>query len=722
MMKRMEPRRPLLACLATTVALAALAAVPATAQNVAQNAAQNGAATQEIPQGSPLGTGTFLGRLIFGAGQQKVAIDTPQAVTVLDQEDLDREQASTIGQTLRNVPGVQTAGSDRPLGQAFNIRGIGATEQTASEARIIVSVDGVPKFFEQYRLGSFFSEPELYRRVEVLRGPGSATLYGSGAIGGAINFETKDASDFIPEGGTGALRLKFGYETNGNGRMGSAIYAVRPTEGSEFLAWLGYREADAYSDGAGNRITGTEFSAPSALLKGTFGLPGEQTLRLSWQRFYSDENGASLSQTGGGNAINNVFGIVDREVRDDTFNIEWQAGGDTLFNPRVQFAYSDTTVNQENARSSITGLPQPCFSTPSNNNVFCDVTYAYRTAMLKVENTSEFSGAGWDNFLTFGMQATRQERIADSAGPLGFHPEGTDTKFGLYAQSEFVLGDRLTLIPGARIDFARRSAGDDIPGGQSVNDRATAITLAALYRVTDDLSVFGSIARTERLPTLDELYSWSGTKAAALDLENEEATNYEAGIAWSRDGLLTVNDSLQLKATLFRNRIDNLITTTPTADTVYYRNIARAEFEGAELEAGYDAESFFGRLAWSRVRGTDRDYDYTLSTTPADTLALTLGARLPDQGLEAGWRGTFVDGITTASRSTATGAITETDWSAYTLHDLYVTWRPQDGALRGFEVQLAAENITDEDYQNNLSLDRGRGRTYKLSLARAITW
>jgi hemoglobin/transferrin/lactoferrin receptor protein len=93
--------------------------------------------------------GTFLGRLIFGAGQQKVAIDTPQAVSVLDQDDIDREQAANVGQILRNVPGAQTAGSDRPLGFAFNIRGIGATEQSASEARIIVNVDGVPKFYEQ---------------------------------------------------------------------------------------------------------------------------------------------------------------------------------------------------------------------------------------------------------------------------------------------------------------------------------------------------------------------------------------------------------------------------------------------------------------------------------------------------------------------------------------------------------------------------------------------
>jgi hemoglobin/transferrin/lactoferrin receptor protein len=677
-------------------------------------------ATATAPAGAEE-PGTFLGRLVFGAGQQKVAIDTPQAVTVLEQEDIDREQPATIGQILRNVPGVRIAGSDRPLGFAFNIRGIGATEQPASEARIIVNVDGVPKFYEQYRMGSFFSEPELYRRVEVLRGPGSATLYGSGAIGGVLNFETRDAGDFIPEGGAGALRFRIGFETNGNGRLGSVIFATRPAEGAEFLAALAWRAADDYLDGAGRPVAGSRFEAPSALVKGTF-RPGErQTLRLSWQRFTTAADGATLAQTGGGDAINAAFGRVDRTVRDDTFNLDWRLDGDGWLNPRVQLAYSDTTVEQRNARN-LAGLPQPCLPTPSFLNVFCDVTYAYRTAMLRVENTADFSGQGWENFLTFGMQATSQLRVAQSAGPLGFHPEGSDSRIGFYAQSEVVIGARLTLVPGARIDFATREAGAGVPGGATVADSAIALTLAALYRLTDDLSVFGSVARTERLPTLDELYSFSLTKAPALDLAKEEATNFEVGLAYSRDGLFGRDDRLQVKATLFRNNIDNLITTTPPADTVFFRNLRAAEFEGAEIEAGYETDRFFGRLAYSTVRGRDRDFGFVLATTPADAVALTLGGRLPDRGVEFGWRGTFVGAITTATRSVTTGLITETPFAAYETHDLFVSWKPDAGLLAGFDIRFSVENLFDTLYRHNLALDQGRGQTFKLSLARALTW
>src|SRR5690606_23337191 len=122
---------------------------------------------------------TILNQIVVGAGVEKVAIDTPQSVTVLDQEDIDELQAATVGEVLQSIPGVNVSGSERVFGQGFNIRGIGGAEAAGEEGRIIVNVDGASKFYEQYRMGSFFSDPELYKTVEVLRGPASSTLYGS---------------------------------------------------------------------------------------------------------------------------------------------------------------------------------------------------------------------------------------------------------------------------------------------------------------------------------------------------------------------------------------------------------------------------------------------------------------------------------------------------------------------------------------------------------------
>ncbi len=202
---------------------------------------------------------TLLQRLVVGAGVEKVAIDTPQAVTVVEQEDMDIIQPQTITDVLRTIPGVNATGSERLLGQSFNIRGVGAPENSGDQGRIIITVDGAQKFYESYRLGSFFSDPELYNRVEVLRGPASSTLYGSGALGGVINFETKDASDFIADGDTGALRLKSSYDSNGDGMLYSATLAHRMSENAEFLVSGNYRRADNYETGNGTEIVGTEF-------------------------------------------------------------------------------------------------------------------------------------------------------------------------------------------------------------------------------------------------------------------------------------------------------------------------------------------------------------------------------------------------------------------------------------------------------------------------------
>ena len=89
---------------------------------------------------------TLLERLVIGAGAPKVAIDTPQAVTVVNQGDIDAAQATTIGEIFDTVPGVTMMGSDRALGESFNIRGIGSAETSGDESRNIVTVDGAKKF------------------------------------------------------------------------------------------------------------------------------------------------------------------------------------------------------------------------------------------------------------------------------------------------------------------------------------------------------------------------------------------------------------------------------------------------------------------------------------------------------------------------------------------------------------------------------------------------
>ena len=682
-------RAPLLRTLLATTLLSS-AALPLAAQDALD----------------PAGT-TVLNRVVLTAGREKVAIDTPQAVTVLDQSDLDQEQAGSIDRIFANVPGVQGAGASNPLGFAFNIRGIGATEQTASEARIIVNVDGVPKFYEQYRMGSFFSDVELYKQVEVLRGPASSTLYGSGAIGGVVNFTTKDAADFLSAGNDNALRFKLGYDSNGKGWLGSAIFARRFDERFEVIGNLNYRTADEYKDGDGNHVKGSDAEAWSGLVKGTYRFDEAQSLRFSWQRTQSDIDESPVVRTGGG-AIVDAFGYVDRNVTDDTFLLAYE--NDAPDNPwldlTLTLGYSDTRVEQSNAT-----MGYMC-AFGGSLEVMCDTTYAYETFVAKAENTFELSGGDWDNYLTIGAQYTHQDRVADSDGTLSFHPEGTDQKIGLYAQGEFIWRDRLTLIPGLRADFGETEP-KDVPGAENVSNTAVSPKIAALYQLDDAWGVFGSISRTERMPTLDELYSFDATRYPSVDLDKEEADTIELGVTFQQEGLLSAGDRLALKGTLFSSDVKNLIAST-VSGTVgpRYENINRAEIWGGELEGAYSAERWFARLAYANTTARDKDTKALLSTSPADAVSFTLGGRIPSQGIEYGWRGTWVDSITTPLGY----------FSPYDIHRIFLSWTPAEGVLEGFRVDLAVDNVFDEQYQNNLYQDPGRGRSFQLSLTKQFDW
>ncbi|KPQ06494.1 MAG: TonB-dependent heme receptor [Rhodobacteraceae bacterium HLUCCA12] len=683
------------------VALVALAtaASPAPAQTAADQPATEA-------QG---GIFTALGRVILGAGRARVAIDTPQAVTALEEEDLDREQAGVPGDFLRTVPGATGYGGGRMSGQFFNLRGIG-TGTSSDENRIIVSVDGVPKYSEQYRMGSFFGEPELFRRVEVLRGPGSSILYGSGAIGGVVAFETRDASDFLTGDNDTALRLRAGYNSNGGGYLGSAILAHRLSERLEVLGALTYRRDGDYRSGNGTVIDGSGMDAQSGMLSATWrpSDDSDQQVRFSFTRWHSDQENANYAA----DIVAPVFGDIDRTITDDTAQITWEnpAHDNPWLDTRVQLSFSDTEVDQRNSTALI----------PSD--LFRDSTYGYRTLAFNARNTITAQGENWENYLTFGAQASRQERRHIAGGnPRSTHPEGDSLRYGLYAQNEFIYDQRLTLIGGARFDRTEITPTAGVPAAfmRSATHQGTAASLSAHYRFNDNWAVFGSLARTVRLPTLDEIFE-SGFQGGtvSLGLRPETAYTREVGLSYSTAGILDGSDTLDVKLTGFDNRFRDRIERLMTPGQPSYGNIARARIRGVELEASYDSDTNFGRLALSAMEGFNQTSGARLDSIPAHELVVEYGRRFQDYGVEAGWRGTFVAGATRANGDR---------FSGYGLHDLFVRWTPDRGALAGATLQLSVNNVFDRQYQNILdgslsTAEARRGRDVRITLGRSFHW
>lgn len=107
------------------------------------------------------------------------------AVTVLDRERIERSQAASLPELLKQVPGVSLANNGGPgKSTALFMRG------TESD-HVLVMIDGI-KIGSVSAGGAALQDLplELIERIEVVRGPRSS-LYGSEAIGGVIQIFTR---------------------------------------------------------------------------------------------------------------------------------------------------------------------------------------------------------------------------------------------------------------------------------------------------------------------------------------------------------------------------------------------------------------------------------------------------------------------------------------------------------------------------------------------------
>ncbi|EQB11640.1 TonB-denpendent receptor [Sphingobium quisquiliarum P25] len=662
---------------------------------------------------APETTRMTLDRMVISAGTEKVAIDTPQAVSTLDQDDIDQVQATTIGDLLEGMPGVNVQGGVGQLGQGFNIRGMG-TAIGDSDNRILMTVDGVTKFYEQYRMGAFFSEPELYKRVEVLRGPASSTLYGAGALAGVINFTTKDASDFLSGGDPLAVRVKAATETNAAAHTLSGIVAAQPVEGVELLGSYNYRRSDDYKSGNGQTVAASATESDSWLVKGRVSIGGNRkhAIWASYQDWISDAPQVyDQVSAATGNSL------MRRRVHDKTAVLGYvnDFNGSKLLNIDAQIAYSLSKVHQTET-SFLGPLAYSDFS--------------YESWQAKVQNTSEFDlGGDWTTFLIVGGQWSEQKRRnprVSTSGTVtpgaGTHPEGDMTRYGLFGQLEIIWSDKLTIMPGVRVDWNDLKPGDTVVGGTVLTKKArgsgVSPKLAALYNITPWFGLFGSVARTVRMPNIDEIFTRSATRPNNPDLRPEKSDNIEAGFTLSFDDALGKGDRFRAKTTLFQNDVKDLIVNVSApAGTPYFQNINRSRFKGLEIEAEYGIGGFFARGNASFIDGKDRRTGAYLNTIPANDYRLTLGYADAASGLSGGWTGEFAerqDKVATGPFSSAGSGLPT---PGYSVHNLFFAFKPQSGPARGFEFRIAADNIFDKQYRRHLSSLAAEGQSFKFTVA-----
>jgi iron complex outermembrane recepter protein len=109
---------------------------------------------------------------------KRTVLESSTPVTIISGEELDQNQAATLGETLRNVPGVHGSYFG-PVASSPIIRGLDGP-------RIKVVQNGLDAS-DASRVGpdhQVATETSTATQIEVLRGP-ATLLYGSGAIGGS---------------------------------------------------------------------------------------------------------------------------------------------------------------------------------------------------------------------------------------------------------------------------------------------------------------------------------------------------------------------------------------------------------------------------------------------------------------------------------------------------------------------------------------------------------
>jgi vitamin B12 transporter len=336
------------------------------------------------------------------------------AVTVITQEDIQQQQAKTVAEALRNVPGleVEQLGSRGTTTSVF-IRG-------AESDQTLVLIDGMK--VNSVTLGEFdFANltTENVDRIEILRG-GGGTLYGSEAVGGVINVITRKGegtptASVSAEGGNGATHRE---ALSFSGSQGIVAF-------SGAVAYIDTEGFRPFNDGYHNFSTNARLDVspiPQGDLRGFF-------------RYSSSEIGLYNNK--------NYLGVPDPNARQlDDFVLvkgEWEHAPATSFSYRVAGAYV-----KDNERF---------FDEPDQ---FDPVDFTVSRIPIERKIGEAQGNYSWRDLsiTTFGFEFEEQSanvRSNSNFGPSAFNKSRNN--FAYYLQERLhLLNERLFLTAGFRVD------------------------------------------------------------------------------------------------------------------------------------------------------------------------------------------------------------------------------------------------------------------------------
>ena len=667
----------------------------------------------------------------------QTADELVRPVNVQAGEKLDEEKSTTLGRTLERTPGIQSSSFGPGVGRPI-IRGLeGARVQVTSGG---MGSGDVSTLSADHAVSV---EPFLANQIEVMKGP-ATLLYGSGAIGGAVNVidgRTPDALSADPFSGRVELRAgSVDRERTGMFRIDGSTHAT----GSGLVF-----HADGLMRDSGDiRIPGDAESAAHLAAEGE--TPDPATRGTLPNSAVSTRSGA-LGMTWVGERGH--LGISS-----SLFETRYGVPGHSHEGHDHGHGTPDTDAHDGEEAGVHIGLSQRRHELHGGlDDVGLFQTLRFKLARTNYTHT-EFEGAavgtvfdnrstegrlelvhrplaGWNG--AFGLQASTRD--FNAVGDEAFVPptQGRDVGVFWLGQRDF---GAVKLELGARHDRNRIDSTPQplLPARVAERDFSTNHLSGALrWEVDDALHLRLGIDRAQRAPGAEELYS-NGHHVATGNIEvgddrlrPETANRVELGAGWQAGRLklgatayaVRYNDYLYLAPLLKRDTGGGFVAVTDGGTPVQAWTQADARFHGLELEGTFTAfdsdaghldvrlfrDVVRGRLAGDGMRAADLRIvhgDHTHRRVGELAQSGNLPRIAPDRvGGELRWEAdawrASVGAIRTMKQGrTATG---ESATPGYTLVDAHFAWHGDTAAGNGWEVFMDGHNLLDAEARPHTS-------------------
>jgi hemoglobin/transferrin/lactoferrin receptor protein len=630
---------------------------------------------------------------VTAKGYEADALATPASVYAADGDELRRNGAGNLGEALRGEPGFAVA-SDGAQGQNPVIRGL-------KKEGIVLLVDGMRLNSAQPAgaIASFMSLG-LAERVEAVKGPASV-LYGTGAIGGAINVLLPQAR-FEP--GLKVLAAGASYDSASRGLRGAAVANLSQGDhalmAGASLASIGDYEAP---DG---RVPRTGYDADAFIGQYRWRIDGTQQLRVSLQHQRDTDVWYPGSTRPNPNPAIRSTTVRSPEQARMLAEVGWsyKAAGSAPLRLDVRAWRQEM---ERNIWSYAEGL--------GRENSRTRVTFA---------TTGVDARADWamhpQHLVSFGTNVWRMEASPERflANPPAFafvrndpFRDGSVEALGLYVQDDMQFG-KLNVLAGLRYDTVEGSAASvgngAVTTGLERRDSAWSGSLGAVYEIAPLLRPYVSVSRGFRAGEMRERFESSPRGDGYFYVGNpqirpETSTQFELGLKGAAE-----RASWQLAA--WRARISDYITGqdisgTAQATTVCGANAAACKLTtnlgsvtltGLEAQGKWEAwRGHWLKAGLAMVRGDNDPLNEPLFQMPADELSLGWEGRVAD-----GWTADVTGRFVARQDRVATlfARRTENATPGYATADLGATYRVNRQTMR-----LALTNVFDRRYREHLT-------------------